>query len=129
MEIKTKNEFNNFKKAALVDLKKDGMIKSVKVYKEENGKHVAIVEDKNSNSIKILVGNKSSKYIEEKKGLTEALEESAFIMLLNDSEEELRFTTSDHEILRHIFNLPPTDDEQKDIQIIKAILLKKGLRS
>lgn len=129
MKQKIENDFSKLKKASLVDLKKDGLVKSVKVYINEYGRYVAKAEDFFSNSLEIFVGIKSADHIENEEGLSETLENSAFIVLLEKSEEELRFTTSLYTQGRHVFNSPLTLNEQKELTEIKTILIKKGLRT
>ena len=128
MEIEIENDFSKLKKASLLDLKKDGVLKFVNVCENGNGRYVAKVEDSFSNTLELLVGIKSTKHIEHKEGLSESLENSAFIVLLEGPEEELRFTTSLYTEGRHVFNFPPNLNEQKELNEIKAVLIKKGLR-
>jgi hypothetical protein len=129
MKKKIENDFSKLKKASLVDLKKDGIVKSVNVYKNVHGMYAALVEDSFSNSLELLVGIKSAEHIEYEEGLSETLENSAFIVLTEESEEDLRFTTSLYTQGRHLFNFPPTLNEQKELKTIKAILVKKGLQN
>jgi len=125
-----KNIGNNYyilKKASIVDLKKDGIVKSVEVYTNEYGSYVAKIVDSFSTTIEVLIGSKSVDLILSKGELSESLENSAFIVLIDEEEEELRFTTNLYTQARHIFNTSPSLNEQKDILEIKTILIKKGL--
>ena len=127
MELGTDDDFNALKKASLIDLKKD-IIKGVELIRNHEGRLVVKIKDFFSNEIEVLVGYRSAEHIENQNGLTKSLEDSAFIVLFNGLGEKLRFITNLYTEVRHIFNFPITDQQQRELEEIKNILVKKGLR-
>ena len=127
MELGRDDDFNALKKASLIDLKKD-IIKGVELITTDEGRSVVKIKDFFSNEIEVLVGYRSAEHIENQNGLTKSLEDSAFIVLFNGLGEKLRFITNLYTEVRHIFNFPITDQQQRELEEIKNILVKKGLR-
>ena len=79
-----------------------------------------------------MVGLKSGEHINREEGLSQSLEDSAYIVLLDESKDELRFTTSQNSSsgeLRDIFRASMQPKEKNDLLIIQKILQKKGLET
>lgn len=125
------NDFDELKKASLNDLKRLKIIKSISVCKMEFGRYKAILEDYNSNSIEILIGLKSSEYINHEIEITQSFLDSAYIVLINENEKILRLTTSEYSSngqLREVFGTSISPEENKEMMDIKDILIEKGLK-
>lgn len=79
----------------------------------------------------MLVELKSSEHIQGKNGLSQSLEGSEYIVLLNGFEKDLRMITGEYASnceLRDIFGITMSLKEKNELMIIKEILIKKGLR-
>lgn len=92
---------------------------------------MAKIEDYYSNSIDILIGLKSTEHIYRKNEFLQDLEESAYIVLLDNTEKDFRVTTSAYASngeVREIFGMTMTFNEEKELMIIKEALLQRGLQ-